>query len=166
MRIAAGRKKIRVGDLLVAAGAITEEELQEALAEQKARGTKLGKTLMDMGFISQELLNATLTQQLGIDYIELRSCKYAPIKKGTTKGYIPSRQQRATRNARICIPKYSILYRIWHPSHTFKVGSIIASHTCRICQYITTTFATSDTRICSWLFVLRLDQYLIGIDKS
>ena len=75
MRIAAGRKKIRVGDLLVAAGAITEEELQEALAEQKARGTKLGKTLMDMGFISQELLNATLTQQLGIDYIELRSCK-------------------------------------------------------------------------------------------
>ena len=29
MRISAGRKKIRLGDLLVAAGAITEEDLQE-----------------------------------------------------------------------------------------------------------------------------------------
>lgn len=35
MRITGGRKKIRIGDLLVEAGAITEEELQEALAYQK-----------------------------------------------------------------------------------------------------------------------------------
>ena len=31
MRITGGRKKIRIGDLLVEAGAITEEELQEHL---------------------------------------------------------------------------------------------------------------------------------------
>ena len=31
MRIGVGRKKIRMGDLLVAAGAITEDQLQEAL---------------------------------------------------------------------------------------------------------------------------------------
>ena len=38
MRITGGRKKIRIGDLLVEAGAITEEELQEALAYQKENG--------------------------------------------------------------------------------------------------------------------------------
>ena len=75
MRIGGGRKKIRLGDLLVAAGAITEEQLQEALLEQKENGGKLGNILQSLGFISQELLIATLTQQLGIDYIELRTCK-------------------------------------------------------------------------------------------
>ena len=45
MRISAGRKKIRLGDLLVAAGAITEEELQEAIAYQKEKGLKLGQAM-------------------------------------------------------------------------------------------------------------------------
>ena len=76
MRIGVGRKKIRMGDLLVAAGAITEEELQQALALQKEKGQRLGKTLMEGGFISKELLIATLTQQLGVEYIELRGCKF------------------------------------------------------------------------------------------
>ncbi len=75
MRISAGRKRIRIGDLLVAAGAITDEELQEAIAYQKEKGIKLGQALVEMGMISQELLNLTISQQLGIDYIELRSCK-------------------------------------------------------------------------------------------
>ncbi len=75
MRISAGRKKIRLGDLLVAAGAITEEELQEAIAFQKEKGLKLGQAMVEMGLVSQELLNLTISQQLGIDYIELRSCK-------------------------------------------------------------------------------------------
>lgn len=76
MRIGVGRKKIRMGDLLVAAGAITEEELQEALVLQKEKGQKLGQLLMEAGFISQELLIATLTQQLSVEYIELKGCKF------------------------------------------------------------------------------------------
>ena len=75
MRIGVGRKKIRIGDLLVAAGAITDEQLNEALQVQKEEGGKLGSTLVKLDFISQELLNATLTQQLGIDFIELKACK-------------------------------------------------------------------------------------------
>ncbi len=75
MRIGVGRKKIRIGDLLVAAGAITDEQLNEALQVQKEDGGKLGSTLVKLEFISQELLNATLTQQLGIDFIELKACK-------------------------------------------------------------------------------------------
>ena len=76
MRIGVGRKKIRMGDLLVAAGAITEDQLQEALVLQKEKGQKLGKTLLDSGIISKELLVAVLTQQLGVDFIELKGCKF------------------------------------------------------------------------------------------
>ncbi len=75
MRISAGRKKIRLGDLLVAAGAITDEELQEAIVYQKEKGIKLGRALVEMNLISQDLLNLTISQQLGIDYIELAACK-------------------------------------------------------------------------------------------
>lgn len=75
MRLSVGRKKIRIGDVLVAAGAITEEQLQEGLAKQKETGRKLGNALVDLGFISNDMLITVLTTQLGIDYIELEGAK-------------------------------------------------------------------------------------------
>ncbi len=75
MRLSVGRKKIRIGDVLVAAGAITEEQLQEGLAKQKETGRKLGNALVDLGFISNDMLITVLTTQLGIDYIELKGVK-------------------------------------------------------------------------------------------
>lgn len=75
MRLSVGRKKIRIGDVLVAAGAITEEQLQEGLAKQKETGRKLGNALVDLGFISNGMLITVLTTQLGIDYIELKGAK-------------------------------------------------------------------------------------------
>ena len=75
MKIGMGRKKIKLGDLLVEANAITNEQLYDALKKQKELGKKLGETLIELGYISQELLNATLPQQLGIDFIELRAAK-------------------------------------------------------------------------------------------
>ena len=75
MRLSVGRKKIRIGAVLVAAGAITEEQLQEGLAKQKETGRKLGNALVDLGFISNDMLITVLTTQLGIDYIELKGAK-------------------------------------------------------------------------------------------
>lgn len=75
MRIGVGRKKIRIGDLLVAAGAITDEQLDEAIAHQKENGGKIGNVILDLGFISKELLITVLTTQMGIDFIELKACK-------------------------------------------------------------------------------------------
>ncbi len=75
MRISSGRKKIRVGDLLVEAGAITEDELMEALAYQKEHGGRIGNAILELGFISQELLVTVLTTQMGIDYVELKACR-------------------------------------------------------------------------------------------
>ena len=75
MRLGMGRKKIRIGDVLIAAGAITEEQLQEALDYQKENGGKLGNVLVELGFISEQILITLLTQQLGIDYISLKGAK-------------------------------------------------------------------------------------------
>ncbi len=73
MRLTGARKKIRIGDLLVEAGAITDEQLQEALAKQKEEGGMLGNIIMDLGFISRELLITVLTTQMGIEYCEVRT---------------------------------------------------------------------------------------------
>jgi len=65
------RKKIRLGDMLLDAGAITEGQLNEALAEQKKSGHKLGRALTDVGAIGEVELHQFLAKRLDIDYIEL-----------------------------------------------------------------------------------------------
>jgi len=72
MRITTGRKKIRIGDLLVEAGAITQDQLDQALAKQKEDGGRIGTILQQLGFISKELLITVLTTQMGMEYCDVR----------------------------------------------------------------------------------------------
>lgn len=69
------RQRIRLGDLLVQKGKLTDEQLMAALKEQKVRRTKLGETLISMGFVSEKDMVEVLTQQLHIGYVELRDLK-------------------------------------------------------------------------------------------
>ena len=69
------RQRIRLGDVLVQNQVITPEQLEKALKEQKSRGTKLGETLISMGFVSEQKMVDILTEQLHIDYVELRNIK-------------------------------------------------------------------------------------------
>ncbi|MEJ2042754.1 MAG: GspE/PulE family protein [Reinekea sp.] len=66
------KKKIRLGDLMVETGAITEGQLSLALQEQKITGKKIGRVLVDMGLIQEQLLLETLSRHLNIPFIELR----------------------------------------------------------------------------------------------
>lgn len=65
-------KRIRLGDLLVDAGAIKSGQLNLALQEQKITGKKIGRVLIDMGLIQEQQLLMTLSKHLGIPFIELR----------------------------------------------------------------------------------------------
>ncbi len=44
---------MRLGDLLVAEGIISEDQLMLALGQQKQSGRKLGATLVALGFIAR-----------------------------------------------------------------------------------------------------------------
>lgn len=70
------QKKIRLGDLLVESGEISDEQLQIALKEQKRGGRKLGATLIDLGYVSEERLLNILARQLKIPLIDLAHYKY------------------------------------------------------------------------------------------
>ena len=49
-------KRVRIGDLLLSQGMITQQQLDTALSEQKIRKTKLGETLIALGYVSQGFL--------------------------------------------------------------------------------------------------------------
>ena len=63
---------LRLGDLLISAGLITEEQLQEGLRLQKGTGKRLGTVLQENGFITESELIEALQMQLGIEFIDLR----------------------------------------------------------------------------------------------
>ena len=46
-----GRKKVRLGELLVNSGVITNDQLQQALDNPKRQGKKLGEFLVDEGVV-------------------------------------------------------------------------------------------------------------------
>jgi MSHA biogenesis protein MshE len=71
-------RKIRIGDLLVENGLITAEQLQHALSEQRKLGSKLGRTLIDLGMVSENDMLQLLSRQLAIPLIDLRSYRFEP----------------------------------------------------------------------------------------
>ena len=71
-------KKLRLGDLLVQAGVITEEQLNEALSRQRSTGKRLGEVLLQEGYITQQDLTKVLETQLGIESINLKQTAVDP----------------------------------------------------------------------------------------
>ncbi|MDD4844933.1 MAG: ATPase, T2SS/T4P/T4SS family [Anaerotignum sp.] len=61
----------RLGDMLVATGVITNEQLENALKKQKETKNRLGKELIEEEIITEEQLIQTLKLQLGLDSIDL-----------------------------------------------------------------------------------------------
>ncbi|HET8548384.1 MAG TPA: type II secretion system ATPase GspE [Bryobacteraceae bacterium] len=62
---------MRLGEMLVERQQITTEDLERALEIQKERGEKLGKILVDLGFISQRDVLAALSDQLGVPLVSI-----------------------------------------------------------------------------------------------
>lgn len=66
-------RKTRIGDLLLQQGLITQQQLNTALEEQRVRKTKLGETLLALGYVSQEAFADVLSEQLGIESVDLHA---------------------------------------------------------------------------------------------
>ncbi|MEK4004076.1 GspE/PulE family protein [Paenibacillus sp. FSL H3-0333] len=63
--------KKRLGDLLVDNGIISQEQLEEALVEQRKSKRKLGDLLITQGYITEQQLIEVLEFQLGIPHVSL-----------------------------------------------------------------------------------------------
>lgn len=71
-------KKKFLGELLIEAGAITKEQRDKALQEQKRLGKRLGEALISLGFITEEKMAEILGKQLEIPFIKLKDISMNP----------------------------------------------------------------------------------------
>lgn len=62
---------IRLGELLTSKGLLNNEQLLVAMSQQSITGTLLGETLIKLGFVSSKEVARSLSEQTGIDFIDL-----------------------------------------------------------------------------------------------
>ena len=83
---------MRLGEMLIARRLIGPEDLERALEIQKERGEKIGKVLVDLGFVAMRDVLAALPEQLAIELVSLEEAPPA----------VPEMEGLATRFMRQC----------------------------------------------------------------
>lgn len=95
----------RLGEMLVDAGAITEDQLMAALKGQKVTGERLGQYLVNQKYITEDQLINILRMQLGIDFIDLNKAKIDP----SLIGLVPKNLAKQNRIVPVKLEK-GVLY--------------------------------------------------------
>ena len=65
-------QRVRLGEVLVAQKAVSQEQLRLGLEEQKRSGRKLGRVLVDLGFVTEERIAQALARQLNLAFVNLK----------------------------------------------------------------------------------------------
>ena len=86
-------EKFRLGEILVQQNLLSQEQLQQALDEQKKTGRKLGRVFVDKGFVTEEQISEAIARQINAPYINL---KYFNIKPAIVR-LLPEAQARRFR---------------------------------------------------------------------
>jgi hypothetical protein len=86
----------RLGDILVARGLITEEQLTQALAESRSSGELVGRVLLGHQWLFEDELARALATQLGLPYVSLSVtgidrdiARMLPLETGMRAAAIP-----------------------------------------------------------------------------
>ena len=72
------KNRLKLGQLLVYSGKITEAQLEEALNLQRELGKKLGEILIEKNYITEDEIIQVLEFQLGIPHIDLDKYQINP----------------------------------------------------------------------------------------
>jgi hypothetical protein len=71
------RQRLKIGDLLLNAGVINEQQLQKALdyskeQRQKGNAKRLGDCLRELGFVTDRQVAEALASQLNLQLVDLQ----------------------------------------------------------------------------------------------
>jgi len=93
----------KFGQILVKEGAINEDQLELALAEQRRVGGKLGTILGDLGLVSEDTISRALALQSGLEHVDLvrerptaEVLELIPQKLASECEVLPLRVEQAT----------------------------------------------------------------------
>ena len=65
------KSRLKLGEILLKEGLITEEQLKRAIQVQKQEGKRIGETLVNLGLLAEKDIVVTLGKQLNIPYASL-----------------------------------------------------------------------------------------------
>ncbi len=63
-------KKLRLGEILIEKGFITEKQLHNALIHQKGKNKRIGKVLIDLRYVNELQVAEALTEQLSLKMVD------------------------------------------------------------------------------------------------
>ena len=125
--------RIRIGDLLVKAGVITELQLKAALAEQQQWGGKLGDILVRMEFLTEEVLVRALSKQTGIARADLtgdadqRALGVVPADTAEEFCLVPISLKDQGRTVVVALHDLSLAARFCHRIVLMQAGRAVAA---------------------------------------
>lgn len=114
------RKKVRIGDLLIQAKVISQTQLEDALADQKKSGRKLGQVLIDNGYASEDAILTALSDQLKIPFIDLLHFKFNP----DIVRLVPEIQARRFRSIALSSDDTGVLVGMADPTNIFAYDEL------------------------------------------
>jgi type IV pilus assembly protein PilB len=65
----------RTGQMLIDKGLLTQEQLEEALVEQRVSRERVGEIVLAKGWVKKEALLETLAERLGVKYVDVLSAR-------------------------------------------------------------------------------------------
>jgi len=117
---AARPEKFRLGELLVGQKIISQEQLKIILEQQKRTGRRLGRLLVENGFVTEERLSDALGRQFGIPFVNLKHFNVRPevVRK------LPEAQARRLRAIVLEDRKTSLLVGMSDPTDLFSFDEL------------------------------------------
>ncbi|HMH17531.1 MAG TPA: GspE/PulE family protein [Burkholderiales bacterium] len=113
-------EKIRLGDLLISQKLISQEQLKFVLEQQKRGGRKIGKLLVENGFVTEEQISEAIAKQFNIPYINLKFFNLVP----EVARRLPEAQARRHRALVLEDRKTSYLIGMSDPSDLFAYDDV------------------------------------------
>lgn len=122
-----GKKKL-LGEYLVDKGLVSNEQIQKALDEQKKAGSRLGQTLIELGYLKEDDLIVALARQLNLAHIDISSYS---LKLNIVK-LIP--EQVARRYELVALEKVGndLTIAMADPLNVFAIDEVQRLTQCRI----------------------------------
>lgn len=102
---------LHLGEILVAKGMITKEQLEEALSLQRQTKEKLGAILVSLGYLTEDVLLSFLSRQQGLEFVYLKEydlskdvIKFVPKMFIEKHNILPLQFDEKTKTLEVAIP--------------------------------------------------------------
>ncbi|MFQ6130870.1 MAG: GspE/PulE family protein [Armatimonadota bacterium] len=129
---AAVKSALKLGEILVAEGILTPEQLEEALAVQKGSKEYLGSILIELGYASRSDVGRALQRQLGIEFVDLGSKEIDPA----VLELLPERLVRRYRAVPLSVDGNTLHVAMADPLDLFAIDEMRLTSACKVKPYL------------------------------